>query len=48
MLKEKINKSIGKILECDNCGEGIGLNTKDLEAVKKFKAEHTDCKKSKI
>lgn len=47
MLKEKTDKMIGKILECDNCGEGIGLDTKDLEAVSKFKTEHKECRKPK-
>ena len=50
MLKTKTKEIFGEnleILECDNCGEGIGLDTKDLKAVSKFKEEHKKCKKPK-
>ena len=50
MLIEKKIKQFGieeNFLICDNCGEGIGLNTKDKIAVENFKEFHKNCQKPK-
>lgn len=34
-------------LMCDNCGEGIGLNTDDKKALDDFEKIHKNCDKPK-
>ena len=55
MIKQIANLNLvsdnPKMLLCDNCGEGLGINDspdeKLQEYIKDFKKFHKDCKKSK-
>lgn len=48
LIEKKINLGREEVfLICDNCGEGIDLNTKDKKAINNFREIHKNCIKLK-
>lgn len=47
MIKKIVQEFLGEMIYCDHCGEGMALNTDDVETLNNFKAEHENCTKIK-